>query len=671
MRLSVAILLSSLAFLPPVFGADLDDPVRKAVDEAVVRVKPAIVQIMVVETACSQGREIKGEAAGSGAIISRDGLVITNHHVAGDAVRLACILPDKEEIPAILVGTDPMTDIAILRLAPEKPREFPAAVFGDSDALRVGDRVLAMGSPLSLSQSVTMGIVSNTTMTLPRMAWAGQFLMDGEDVAALVRWIGHDAAIFHGNSGGPLVNLRGEIVGVNELGIGLGGAIPANLARKVADALITKGRVSRAWLGLEVQPLLKSSGRPGGILVSGTSENSPARAAGFAPGDILVKLAGQPVEARFSEQVPLFNQAVAALPVDKPAEAVILRGGVEKTLTVTPIEREKSLPKAREFKEWGLTARNLSALAMRELKRETCDGAFITSLRPGGPAAEAKPALQPGDVITAVNGAPVKNVEELAAATEKIVAGKTEPVPTLVAFDRKAPKLLSVARVGLPNLADPGLEVKKAWLPAATQVITREMAKALGIPEKTGVRVTQVYPGNTAEKAGLAVGDLIVSLDGNAIPASQPEDEEVFPNMIRQYAIGAVAELTALRGAEEKKIPVELVRAPRLAREMKKYRDENFEFTGRDTAFFDKTENRWETEAQGVYVEEVKSGGWAALGRLSVGDLITTVGPDTVTDVVSLEKAMTRVATEKPHRLVLSVRRGIHTLYVEIETQWK
>lgn len=104
---------------------------------------------------------------------------------------------------------------------------------------------------------------------------------------------------------------------------------------------------------------------------------------------------------------------------------------------------------------------------------------------------------------------------------------------------------------------------------------------------------------------------------------------------------------------------------------MKKYRDENFEFTGRDTAFFDKTENRWETEAQGVYVEEVKSGGWAALGRLSVGDLITTVGPDTVTDVVSLEKAMTRVAAEKPHRLVLSVRRGIHTLYVEIETQWK
>ena len=162
-----------------------------------------------------------------------------------------CTLWNREEVEADLIGTDPLTDISIIKLRPEKAMHFQPASFGDSSKLRVGDYVLAMGSPMALSQSVTLGIISNTEMVMPRF-WGtrGSFRLDGEDVGALVRWIGHDAAIYGGNSGGPLVNLEGDIVGINEISYGLSGAIPGNLAKSVADQLIAHGKVARSWVGL-------------------------------------------------------------------------------------------------------------------------------------------------------------------------------------------------------------------------------------------------------------------------------------------------------------------------------------------------------------------------------------------------------------------------------------
>src|SRR5688500_11322177 len=177
-----------------------------AIDRAVTAVYPSLVRISVVAVEHEEGREIKMEASGSGTIISADGLVVTNHHVAGRTRRIICTLPDREEIPADLVGTDPLSDIALLRLRPAKPRTFPVARFGSSAALRRGEPVLAMGSPLSVSQSVTLGVVSNTELIMPKMFRASMTL-DGEDVGTIVRWIGHDAAISPRNAGARLVNL--------------------------------------------------------------------------------------------------------------------------------------------------------------------------------------------------------------------------------------------------------------------------------------------------------------------------------------------------------------------------------------------------------------------------------------------------------------------------------
>jgi len=644
---------------------------REQVEEAIAAVRPALVRIHVVEADYSQGREIKSESGGSGVIFTREGHVITNHHVAGNSKRLVCTLADKEEVEAELVGTDALSDIAVIKLRPQAPREFPFAEFGDSDKLAVGDTVLAMGSPLALSQSVTMGIVSNTEMVMPEMFWPfNTMTLDGEDVGSMVRWIGHDAPIYPGNSGGPLVSLDGKIVGINEIELGLSGAIPGALARDVANQIIKNGKVRRSWIGLQVQPLLKTSGLRDGVLVSGTFSGSPAEKAGLKPGDVILKFAGKDVRVRFGEQLPLFNQMLAALPIGEEVEIVLLRDGKEQTVKVKTEERQESKPKEREFTEWGICGSNISLLQAKEKMRPNQDGLLVCSVRPGGPADQAKPQIKQDDIIVEVAGKPIKNASDFAMITQEIVKDSGEPVPTLVGFDRDQEHYLTVVKVGVQKLEDPGLEVRKAWLPIASQVITRDLAEALGIGERTGVRVTRVYAGSTAEEAGLRVGDLIIALDDQEIPASQPEDIEVLPTMIRQYKVNSKATLTVLRDNKEQKIPVVLPASPKLAREMRKYKDVNFEFTVRDVTFIDRTRQNWEEQVSGAYVEAVSEGGWAALGRLAVGDLVQAVDGKPVRDMESLKNMMEEIAQKKPKTVVFHVRRGIHQLFVELQPSW-
>ena len=646
--------------------------VRSQVDAAIAKVKPALVRIRVVSTEYSEGREIKLQEVGSGAIITKDGYIITNHHVAGHAARMFCTLWNREEVEADLVGTDPLTDISIIKLKPQKPGEFQPAAFGDSAALRVGDYVLAMGSPMALSQSVTLGIISNTEMTMPRF-WGsrGRFRLDGEDVGALVRWIGHDAAIYGGNSGGPLVNLRGEIVGINEISYGLSGAIPGNLARSIADQIIAHGKVQRSWIGIDVQPLFKHGKDEHGVLVSGVIENSPAQTAGFHPGDLLLRVNNHPTDVRFEEQMPELMWMLVSLPVGQDVAAVVKRDGKEVTLHPVPAAREEIFPPQRELKQWGLTVRNLSSLLAKEMKRPNLDGVLVTSVRPGGPAGGAKPAIERGDVVVEVNGQPIKNVQELVDSTRKLTDGKTAPVPVIATFERKAARYLAVVRVGLEELKDPGLEVTKAWLPVETHVISREIARQLGQPSLKGFYITRVYPDTSAAAAGLKPGDFITAVDGEKLSASDSEYEDELSTLIRQYDIGKKVELTVIRDKAELKIPVELVRSPRLRREMKKYRNDDFEFTAREVCFFDAVDEQWNTNQRGALVEDVKSGSWAELGSLSAGDLIVEVNGQPIDDVDALKRQLERIAANKEKLVVIKVLRGIHTSYLEIEPNWK
>jgi len=646
------------------------------VSEAIRRVYPALVRIYVVMEEGSGGRMKKMQGSGSGTIISSDGHVLTNHHVAGRGTRFVCTLSDRDEVDATLVGTDALSDLAVLKLDLNtrrfKGKPLAVAEFGDSDLLRTGDVVFAMGSPGGLSQSVTRGIVANTAMIVPRHQVG--LTLDGESVGELVRWIGHDAVIYPGNSGGPLVNPAGEIVGVNEVGIAsLGGAIPSNLARHVAAALIEQGSVTRGWIGLEVQPLLRRMANEKGALVASVWKDSPAALAGIQPGDFITSYQGTPLpDCHAGEDIPIFNAMVLNT---APGVEVTLEGtrqGQPRTWTMTVLPREPVRAKEGELREWGATVRDFTRLAALEKFRETTDGVMVDTVRPGGPAGEAKPALRPGDVIVRVASKPVRTRDELEAFTREFTQPLTEPAPVLVEFERDDQQLATVVKIGpakepvRPRLAE------KAWLGATTQVITDDLATALGIPGKKGVRITAVAPDSPAQRSGLLEGDLVLKFDDRVINARRPEDSEVFPELVLAYPVGATVELAGLRAGEPRTWSATLAARPVDDQQLLEHQDALFEFTARQltAAQRDLVRKRQGQEPAGLSVTKVEANGWAALGGLLPEDIILTID-GTPTDTLDQLKTQLKALREaKPRSVVFGIRRGARTQFLEIEPRW-
>jgi serine protease Do len=672
-----ALLVLALATGQPAFCQAPAAPARAAeVDDAIRKVFPALVRIYVVMEEGADGSMKKMQGSGSGAIISAEGHVLTNHHVAGRGTRFVCTLSNHDEVDATLVGTDALSDLAVLKLdlSTRRFKDQPLAVagFGDSDQLKTGDVVFAMGSPGGLSPSVTRGIVANTEMIVPRNQIG--LTLDGEKVGELVRWIGHDAVIYPGNSGGPLVNPAGEIIGVNEVGIAsLGGAIPSNLAKKVAAELIEKGTVTRSWIGLEVQPLLRSMAAKKGALVATVWKDSPAAKAGIQPGDFITSYQGTALpDCHAAEDIPVFNAMV--LGTAPGTEVVIggLRDGQPQEWKMVTVVREPNLAKETELREWGLTHRDFTTAAALEKYRETKDGVLVDTVRAGGPSAEAKPALRGGDIILKVAGQPVKNRAELEKLTADFVKGSTEPKPLLVEFERDRQQFATVVKIGpakdpvKPRLAE------KAYMGAATQVITDELATALGIPGKKGVRVTALAPDSPARKAGLQEGDLLLKLDGRVINARRPEDAEVFPELILAYPVDAKVELAGLRDGQPQTWTVALAPRPIDDSELLEYKDDLFEFTARQLSSSqrDKAKELRGEDPAGVSVLKVEPSGWAALGGLAPDDIILTVDGEATNDIAALKTKLLALRETKPRSVVFGIRRGPRTSFLEIEPRW-
>ena len=649
-----------------------DDGLDKAIQDSVKKVYPAISRIHVVSEQGSGGRMKKARGSGSGVIISKEGHVLTNHHVAGRASRLTCRLHDGQELEAILVGTDALTDLSVLRLQLDQrvgDGPLPTADFGDSDEVKVGDVVLAMGSPAGLSQSVTRGIASNLAMITPQR---NTFRLDGENVGMLVRWIGHDAVIFPGNSGGPLVNLKGEIIGINEVGIGsLGGAIPGNLARAVAEQLIKHGKVSRSWVGIEAQPLLEDQRQAEGVLVAGVIQESPAEKADIKPGDIIQRFDGVKVNALIPEDLPLFNRIALGIPVGKKIVVHGLRDNKKMKWSLTTQDREVARMPERELKNWGITARDFSLLSALEARRPDVSGVQVHSVRPGSAADSAKPGLRPGDVITEIDGEKVVNLAELIDKTKQILSDKEDAVPSLVAFDRGLANLLTVVQIGPERERNTPMQAWKPWFGVSTQVLTRDLSEALGKAATKGVRVVQVYPDTPAEKADVFAGDVLLKMDGQIIQAMREEDSEVFGNMIREYKIGAEVIFSILRNGKPMEIVAQLERRPTPANELDEYDDRDFEFKVRELAFADRVNLRLKKKALGLMVENVEAAGWAALAGLRQGDVILKVDGETIDGIKSFRNHMESIAEDQSERITFFVKRGIHTLFIEFEPNWE
>ncbi|MCX7805206.1 MAG: trypsin-like peptidase domain-containing protein [Planctomycetota bacterium] len=433
----------------------------RTLEDAVLRAKektyPALVHILPVYESYGTGIRRREAATGSGFVFTREGDVLTNYHVAGKARSLTCTLSDGRKVGAKLIGGDPWTDIAVIRLNADDLRGAmpPPAALGNSDSVRVGQFVLAMGSPLSLSRSVSLGIVS----CVDRYMGADAELPTGEMTGAFNSWIQTDAAINLGNSGGPLVNLDGEVIGVNARAILFGGsigfAIPINVARSVAESILRHGRVIRSDLGIAMQHTgdLPEGRGSGGVLVASVIEGGPADEAGVRPGDRLLGITG-PVgeirlEARFEEQLPAARRAVAELPVGATVTLLIARqpeegGGEPKILRLkaTTVELGRTVGREFEAAALGLTARGITRERARRIRLLSSGGVEILGVASGGPAEAA--GLAPGQAIVAIDRKPITSLDDLKAADAAILAGK--PAMVLVTTEQGQVLRFSIVR---------------------------------------------------------------------------------------------------------------------------------------------------------------------------------------------------------------------------------
>jgi serine protease Do len=366
-----------------------------------------------------QERPQQQRSLGSGVIIDASGIALTNAHVVERATDIEVVTAEGKKHRAKLVGLDKRTDLAVLRLQGGGP--YPAAVLGDSDKVRVGDWVLAIGSPFGLQQTVTAGIISAKGRSI------GQGPFDD--------FLQTDAAINPGNSGGPLVNMSGEIVGINSAilsrsggNVGIGFSIPSNMAKRIYTELVARGKITRGWLGVSIQPLTpelaKSFGlkEPKGVLIADVVKDSPADKAGLVSGDVLTEFDGKKVDAPQDLQ-----KIVAVTTPGKGVPVKLWRDKGEKTLEIkigeTPEETAQVEPSdsGKSKSLLGLETRPITPEIARQLNLRTTEGVLVARVEDEGPAAEA--GLQRGDVIREVNRQRIRSAQDFDRATQGLRPG--------------------------------------------------------------------------------------------------------------------------------------------------------------------------------------------------------------------------------------------------------
>jgi len=363
-----------------------------------------------------QQRDFKQRSLGSGFFIDDDGYLVTNNHVVEGADEIIVILRNEDEYPAKVVGRDPNTDLALLKIT--SGNNFPVARLGNSEAIKVGEWVVAIGSPFGLEHTVTAGIVS----AKGRVIGSGPY----DD------FIQTDASINPGNSGGPLLNLAGEVVGINTAiiasGQGIGFAIPINLARNVIEQLKESGEVTRGWLGVGIQPLSKEMGEyygitdGKGVMVSQVFPGDPADNAGIQPKDIILEVNGVKIEDSRD-----LTRLIAGLSVGSTAKVKVLRGKKTKTFRVKIAKRDEKRiasrgtgPQEQEH-ELGIRVSELTPELRRRFNLDNEQGVIVVGVEQGSAAAKA--GLQSGDLIKEVNHQVVDTVADFDAAIEKAEKG--------------------------------------------------------------------------------------------------------------------------------------------------------------------------------------------------------------------------------------------------------
>ena len=346
-------------------------------------------------------REFKQRSLGSGFIISNDGYIFTNNHVVEQADKILVKISDGKEYEAKVIGTDANTDIALIKIKPSN--SLPVAEIGDSEKVKVGEWVIAIGNPFGLDATVTAGIVS----AKGRVIGAGPY----------DNFIQTDASINPGNSGGPLFNMEGKVIGINTAivaqGQGIGFAIPINMAKNILADLKTKGKVTRGWLGISVQDISDDIAKnlnhqnKGGALVSDVFKGDPADQAGIKVGDIITEINGKPIQD--THELLL---TIAALQVGQKMNVKAIRDGKEMTFRVTVAERKDNVAQIAEKSEkghFGISVQEITPEIARQLSIRS-EGVIITDIQEGSPADEV--GMQPQDIIVQVNRVKIASIND-------------------------------------------------------------------------------------------------------------------------------------------------------------------------------------------------------------------------------------------------------------------
>ena len=411
---------------------------REVIRSAKDRVFPAVVYIKVLQESHESGKKVSREVAGSGVIISAEGEVLTNWHVVHKAVQVRCLLYDGRAFSAKVVGTDKDTDLALVKLdLPADAETIPHADLGASSVLAEGDFVMAMGAPWGLSRSVSIGIVSCTRRFLPTHS---QYSL----------WIQTDAAISPGNSGGPLVNTDGQVVGINTRGVMFGGdmgfAVPSETIRHLVDQIRKSGRVNWSWTGLQLQALrdfrrnIYFEGSDG-VIVAETDPESPARQAGLLARDRILKIGGRAVAAVTEEDLPAVRRLIGLLPKNQPVRIDFLRGAEAMHARLLPREKGKVEGDQLDCPRWDFTVREINQFDNPELYFHRKKGVFVYGVKQPGNAEGA--GLRRLDILLKIDGKDVAALGDV----------KRLHQAALAAIDTQHRVIVTVLRNGLVRQA--------------------------------------------------------------------------------------------------------------------------------------------------------------------------------------------------------------------------
>ena len=403
--------IAGCAALP---GAHADDALD-VLQARIIRVSEAVTPAVVHVEAVVRQNNRRNVVTGSGFMIKSEGIALTNHHVVERAEKVTVRIQGRAgRYTSEILGTDKQTDLAVLRVHPRQDGEsFPVTKLGDSDALQVGEWVIAIGNPYGLDGTVSLGIVSAKGRDL-------------ESEHLLNDFIQTDAMIDRGSSGGPLVNLAGEVIGINSRGQGrgIGFTIPINTAKRVADDLLGEGGIARGYLGIVIQPLDRQLAtyweipKVHGVVINGVVEDSPAQRAGFQIGDVVMRFDGKRVAAEKEEDLGAFQRRVATSPVGKTVEIEVFRKGSTEVLTAELGDQPKVVPGEQET-PYGFTVQEVTVGLYRLHRLETREGVLVSFVERGSEGAEA--GLAVGDLIQRVSDRTVLDLEtfrEAMAATD-------------------------------------------------------------------------------------------------------------------------------------------------------------------------------------------------------------------------------------------------------------